>query len=383
MDLVSDAGGEISFEGYLGTYSYTISHGDVLRTGTFTLDNSFQSGLENSIIISLDESLPVFVKINPSRPGFICSGELVTLQAPEGEGLSYLWEYEGAALDQLESSIVVGDSGIYTVTVAKNGISLTSAPYYLEVREAPLKEMFVDGQLEFCSNETATFSVNGGDGLEFEWYRDDMRIQWGDSLLKANQSGSYSVEITNGGCTGQSDPVELLVYPSPDAQLEVIGETIICSGERVTLEAAGISGTVYNWYRGSELLEETSHSLTVTESGSYSLVTTSDHCSSTSLAKEIEVLAANDPQCTVGIEEAQSMARVFPNPFHGVLQVELPVLPGVTGRLEVYDAVGNLVALKQVEAGTSQMTLSIDAPGIYMLRMIRGEDIEIHKVINQ
>ncbi len=138
----------------------------LVRTGTFTLDNSFQSGLENSIIISLDESLPEFVEISPSRPGFICSGELVTLQAPGGEGLSYLWEYEGAALDQQESSIVVGDSGIYTVTVAKNGISLTSAPYYLEVRETPLKQMLVDGEVEFCSNETATFSVNGGDGPE-------------------------------------------------------------------------------------------------------------------------------------------------------------------------------------------------------------------------
>ncbi len=217
----------------------------------------------------------------------------------------------------------------------------------------------------------------------FEWYRDDKRIQWGDTLLKANQSGSYSVEITNGGCMGQSDPVELLVHPSPDARVEVVGQTIICSGESVTLEAAGISGILYNWYLGEKLLEETSHSLTVTESGSYSLVTTSDHCSSTSLAKEIEVLAATDARCTVGIEGELNRIRVFPNPFHGVLQVELPVLSGVKGTLEVYDAVGNQVALKQVEAGTSQVTLSIDAPGIYMLRMIQGEDIKIHKLINQ
>ncbi len=202
VDLVTDAGGEVSFEGYLGTYSYTVTNGDVVRTGTFTLDNSFQSGLDNPIIISLDKSLPERVEITPSQPGFLCSGELVTLQGPEGEGLSYLWEYEGSALDQQESSIVVGDSGNYTVTVAKNGISLTSAPYYLEVRETPSKEMLVEGQLEFCSNETATFSVNDGDGLEFEWYRDDVRIQWGDSLLKANQTGSYDVEITDGGCSG-------------------------------------------------------------------------------------------------------------------------------------------------------------------------------------
>ena len=39
LDAVSDVGGEVSFEGYLGTYSYTVSDGVNVRTGTFTMDD--------------------------------------------------------------------------------------------------------------------------------------------------------------------------------------------------------------------------------------------------------------------------------------------------------------------------------------------------------
>ncbi len=105
QDVVSDASGNLSIEGFLGNYSYTLSYGDVLRTGTFTLEHSFESGLGNEIVISLDEALPESVEITPSQSGYICSGEEVTLQAPEGDGLSYLWQLNGVELDQEESSI--------------------------------------------------------------------------------------------------------------------------------------------------------------------------------------------------------------------------------------------------------------------------------------
>ncbi len=162
-----------------------------------------------------------------------------------------------------------------------------------------------------------------------------------------------------------------------------MGETSLCNGEGVTLQTILIPGTVRNWYRGDELLEETGISLSVNQPGSYTLVTTGENCSSTTEPIEIELLSASDPRCTVGIEEEQGVARVFPNPFHGNLHVELPQASGVRSTVEVFDAIGNLVATRQAEAGTTLMTLSIDTPGIYMLRITMGEKIVFQKVINQ
>ena len=56
---------------------------------------------------------------------------------------------------------------------------------------------------------------------------------------------------------------------------------------------------------------------------------------------------------------------------------------GERASVEVYDAVGNLVLLKQAEPGLAQMTLNIETPGIYMLRIVRGGDVEIHKLIHK
>jgi GH35 family endo-1,4-beta-xylanase len=46
--------GEVSFEGFLGTYRYTIKTLSGEHSGTFEITNSFQSGLSNEITITLD-----------------------------------------------------------------------------------------------------------------------------------------------------------------------------------------------------------------------------------------------------------------------------------------------------------------------------------------
>ncbi len=380
-DLVSDANGDMSIEGFLGDYSYTLSYGDVVRTGTFSLDNSFQSGHENSIFISLDESLPESVEITSSHPGYICSGDLVRLQTHEADGLAYLWEKDGVELEQQESSIVVGDSGIYTVTISNNGLSLSSAPYVLELRESPASEMLVEGELEICQGATVTFSVDDGGLSEYEWYRNNYRTQWGNTQLSASTTGSYQVEVISNGCASLSDPQELVVHSLPDAAVEMVGESTFCEGGSVVLNASTQAGVIFTWYRGEELLEETGSSLTVTESGSYSLVASNENCSNSSSSVEVEVLSATDPQCTVGMDEELYGTRVFPNPFHGVLQVEFPAVAVEKSTIEVFDALGNLVVLKQAEAGVSLLMLTIETPGLYTLCIIRGEDIQIHKVI--
>jgi len=82
IDTVSDELGQVSVDGFLGTYKYTITSGGSERTDTFTIDNSFQSGLSNMLSIYLDEAIPGEVVIQPSSPGFLCQGEEISLQAP-------------------------------------------------------------------------------------------------------------------------------------------------------------------------------------------------------------------------------------------------------------------------------------------------------------
>ncbi len=74
-----------------------------------------------------------------------------------------------------------------------------------------------------------------------------MRVQWGDTLLTAGLSGIYSLGISSGGCTSGTDSVEVVVDPTPDADIRIQGESTFCEGESVTLKCNYGSGLVYSW----------------------------------------------------------------------------------------------------------------------------------------
>ncbi len=308
MDTVSDENGTFKFEGFLGTYSYSLSDGDTVRTGTFVLDHSKQSGLANRIIISMDGAIPESVQITPDQEGFICAGEAMTLKATGGEGLQYAWTLEGLALPDSSASIVAVDSGLYQVTVSKNGISLTSEPYLLEVIAVPATPQIVAyGGLEVCAGESLTLSLDGIPDIQsdYEWFLDGNRAQWGGSSIAAGIPGNYTVQIFDDGCSSVSETV------------------------------------------------------TVTE------------------------LPASDPRCVTGIKNHESSFRIFPNPCHGAVQVELSCESGSRTIIELYDAMGKLVQSKQIDAGTLQLTLSVPEPGLHLMRITQGKHVQTYKLVSE
>ncbi len=221
MDTVSDENGKYSFEGFLGSYSYTVQVGDTLRKGFFTLEHSRQSGVTNSIIISLDGSIPESVQVTPDQEGFICEGEEMTLRAPEEEGFAYAWTLEGLPLPDTTASIVAVDSGSYRVTVSKLGVSLTSEPYFLEVIAIPSTPVLVaDGELEVCAGEAVTISLDGIPDIQsdYEWYLDGERVQWGGSSYDAGKTGEYTLKTTDIGCASISEPVSVSILPESDSR---------------------------------------------------------------------------------------------------------------------------------------------------------------------
>jgi endo-1,4-beta-xylanase len=303
LDTVTDENGKLTFEGYLGTYSYTVGDGDTVRSGTFTLDYSNQSGISNSIVLSMDGSIPEKVRIIPAQEGFICEGEVMTLYAPEGDGLTYEWTLDGIARPEKTASITTLDSGIYRVTVSKNGISETSEPYLLEVREVPYPELAIGGELTFCEGETVSISVDPGKGFEYEWFKDGTRVQWGGTTLVAGQPGEYTLKTTQAGCTSVSEPVVLTL------------------------------------------------------------------------------LSPTDPECATGIDFERSPARIFPNPCGRSARVELSAGAGPESTVELIDSRGMLRTVQQIKPGSPVLTLQVPGPGLYMVRIVQGESVQIHKLV--
>jgi endo-1,4-beta-xylanase len=309
MDSVTDDQGKLSFEGFLGDYAYTVTYrdtatgGDSFRSGTFTMDHSRQSGLPNAVLISMDESIPGRAIITPGKRGFICRGESITLYAPQGEGLTYVWTLDGETLADQTSSIVTGEPGSYRVVISKSGISLTSDPCLLEVRDLPEAVIMAEGETSVCEGETVTFSANEGTDLEYEWYRDGTRVQWGGTTFETGLQGQYTLVTTREGCSAVSGPVE------------------------------------------------------------------------------VTLLSPADPRCSTGLKLNSPASRLFPNPCHGSVRVELDDGAGADTMIELYDATGKRMLLQQVMPGTLQLALTIPGPGLYMLRIRRGGSVQHHKLV--
>jgi gliding motility-associated-like protein len=140
-----------------------------------------------------------------------------------------------------------------------------------------------------CNSSSYTISIDDtGDGdsplfyhnpeLKYIWFKNGVEIasETGSSI-SVNQPGTYYVSVDYGDCSSgnQSNSVNVTtVTNSESATISNNGTNQICDGGTRILTSSITSGApyVYKWYKdGKELLNQTSPSITVSQSGVYKL----------------------------------------------------------------------------------------------------------------
>ena len=215
-DKITDSEGKVSFDGFLGTYKYTITSGDKVRTGTFSINNSKQSALSNKVILSLDTTIPDNIGITTTKPACLCEGENITLNATAAAGLTYQWFLGSDLLADQTASIVASKAGLYSVKVSKGSVETTSAPLEIKVNPIPIAEITTSGDLSFCPGGKVSFSANASNDLTYSWMKGSTKIQGSVTSLDISGSGSYSLVTNALGCSATSEPVAVNVYSSTD-----------------------------------------------------------------------------------------------------------------------------------------------------------------------
>jgi len=100
--------------------------------------------------------------------------------------------------------------------------------------------------------------------------------------------------ITDEGCSGDSDPIQVTVNPNPVPVVNPIGATTFCQGGSVTLTTGSFAS--YLWSTG-----ETTQSITVSASGSYTVtVTDGNGCEGTSAPITVTVNPLPTPTVSAG-----------------------------------------------------------------------------------
>jgi GH35 family endo-1,4-beta-xylanase len=215
-DSNTNAEGKASFDGFLGSYKYTIKSGDKVRTGTFEINNSKKSGVANPVILTFDSTIPDNLKITASKPACLCEGENIVLKTNAVDGVEYQWFLGDSLLTEKSATLTTTSEGIYSVKVKKGAVEITSQPFEITVNPIPEAVITTTGDLSFCPGGKVKLSTTVSKDVSYNWMKGILRINGSVPSIDVDQSGSYSVVASANGCTSKSEVVNVQVYSTTD-----------------------------------------------------------------------------------------------------------------------------------------------------------------------
>ncbi|HNQ67161.1 MAG TPA: C10 family peptidase [Bacteroidales bacterium] len=158
------------------------------------------------------------------------------------------------------------------------------------------------GELNLCDGEVYPNFWTAWGYSNYLWYKDGLPIPDATSSnLIPSEVGTYYVEISENGCTGQSDPLTInMSFPPDTANIVAVGDIEFCDGGSVLLQMD--NGVLYplQWTLNDEYIPGANgDTFTATETGLYKLLSINGSCSIESFSG-IEVIVYELP---VNIDE--------------------------------------------------------------------------------
>ncbi len=240
----------------------------ISESGSYTVRvtnaNGCQSAVSASTVFTVNPPAPT-PEITASGPTTFCQGGSVVLTSSPGN--SYIWT-TGATTQ----SITVSASGDYRVSVrdASTGcLSLFSPEIFVTVNLPPRPRIIAMGPTTFCQGENVVLVTNSASS--YLWSTGATT-----QFITVSAAGNYTVLTTDAnGCQSAASPATVVTVNAIPATptISAGGPTTFCSGGDVILTSS--PGTNYLWSTGA-----TSQSISVSETGSYTVRVINSGCQS-------------------------------------------------------------------------------------------------------
>ncbi len=255
----------------------------------------------------------------------ICNGSSATLSSTASGSVTYLWN--PGALNTQSVSVTPTTSTNYIITATDANGCIARDTVRVVVNAIPAISAGPDQTI--CNGSTISLVATGAPNLT--WYPGN--ISGAGMLVTPNANSTYVVVgISAAGCQS-SDTVNVIVNPIPVVN---IPPTFVCLGASTILDA-GNSGSSYSWSTG-----ETTQTISVSDSGSYTVVVSTPNGCST----------LGNAQVTIG-------GAVTGNP------TLLALCTGQSGTLSA----GNAGSTYLWSNGATSQTISVNAAGSYTVEV--------------
>lgn len=293
----------------------------------------------------------------------ICAFTTLTLNAVAPPGTStFAWNTGSTT-----PAIVVTPtaSGLITYSVAAlNGACTGTASIDITVQALPVLGF---ASTPGCLGGTVTFSFSGANNYYFlSQSMNPYTLTL--STAGATVAGTYTFVVVGRGTNECNRPgiAQFVVNPLP-AITASVSKTSECVNKTVTITASGAA--TYSWSGAATSTNAAfTYSSATTGVKSFSVVGTSTAGCSATAVRSVTISA-----CT-GIEDAQGQlveTSFFPIPFTTELNVR-----GLNGRLEVYNAIGQLVISSVIDENSVLNTEELPK-GVYVIKAIDNNNTVI------
>lgn len=298
-----------------------------------------------------------------ASPTAICSGTNAVLTASSTTS-DYSWAPAGGTSDIAIVSPSV--STVYTVTSA-NGVCVSSATVNLTVLYAPTLTV-TPLNATACSGGSVTLTASGAD--TYTWSNGGGNAA--TAVFSPTAMTTYTVDGSN--ACGTASATASVNIDMPITLSAATSNSMICIGlQSSTLTASG-TATSFTWMPGSANTSSIVVSPTVT---TVYTVSSSNACGVVT-----STVTQNAQDCT-GLEELSSAGiSVFPNPARDVVTFVIPSDLVGQVKLEMYDAIGKLVAQEELTKESTSLRIAKLEEGIYIFKLISNNgQVKIGKVI--
>jgi hypothetical protein len=223
-----------------------------------------------------------------------------------------------------------------------------------------------NGSLAICNGGSVVLTASSVPNATFTWFKNGTVIAGATSATyTASSAGSYTVAASVNGCGSPTSTASVVTIKTTPAT-----PTISQSG--AVLTSSSISGN--QWYKNGVLISgQTNRTYTVTTNGAYTVVVTSNGCSS-SASPAVNIT-------TMGMEEIlnELEVMVYPNPSNGRFNITLPEAKGY--EITVTDLTGKVVQQLTVKDKTARLNMNKAAKGIYLLKIVGDDKTATRKLV--
>jgi len=216
-----------------------------------------KSGCGDTAYFSARFNIKPNVFISTDKPPAICDGDVVTLTALTNntmETLHYIW-----SSGDTTKSIIVSQSGKYTVTVTTDSGCSNQTYIDINVLPSPNAQIVPDGPLEQCAGGLLKLTaIPDSADYSYIWSNGSTQRE-----IYVNKSGQYFVVIKNKNDCSDTALITVTFYDKPVVKIYSDGPLNICEGNTVQLSTTK-KYLKYLWNTG-----DSTEAISVSSTGQY------------------------------------------------------------------------------------------------------------------